>query len=1522
MRDNISKVLLYKSERLYAREPGSGSGSGSPGGGQLSITPYKISLPSSDSNKITIQQSLALDDNWFITFDSSLIDSANKPAFTQDPNGGTYYYVVNKLILTIYEVPSSYTTFDKTSASSVALNNSNIFTNIVIIENDFEYFTNIQEGIKTHTITKYLGKYPTNKLVLDLKASYNSLQDYYDENIKSGINTLQNYYDTDPNNTTVNWIGKGLYVSETFDVTKSNTDFQVDYTDSNGKLLNDVFFKGDTFKPATNYLIVIDTEGEYISTIDGWKYSTSTDTINSTATYQFFKTPGTTIAKIDPTITNSGFKNVTLTVGVQNSSSLTIYGNFEYKFSTPPYTMPIGDDPIEWGFYFRKEDNNTPSINWLIGGTKYSYAPNNTINNSNIIYDTNSKIRSSEFFQNINGLSENSNYYSILFVKKSNGDLFYSQIKVQKTPPASITSYITPTNGVKWYQIYKNWELVNTNNNGNNTVFPFYRIVLSGTNPNKLYPIFDYVNSSFYKETNYQFKVITENFNTGCSFSMKTPWGENFEFKDLYNSSQNNKINLYLYTNINSTDGTKSIDKLISSNNSPKNPITFIANDKFGRTNEGLIHVSVNENSWTIQGFALFNFFNNTTIDGNIAPNGPYNSNTTSLSDTNLKFDGSDEIVNEYCGKGWHFIEKAGTYIWLDKWNNQNLSENSKNLPIGGDSNSHFSDKTSDDKWRKNNFIAKKILNQTFNISFDYEIDRNDIGIKVYLSGTLPVISNGDVNYTDSIKICELKGTGKKESFEMVGLQGNQYIVFVGDPIDLNGTPSSSTYSICRISNLKTAGGYHSDNNLNYETSANFITKKNLEGVTYSTSLGQGDTYDKSGVIKTKSKAGNGRFNSGIWENGVWNSGWREDKKIYEFYKVNQFSSSNRDKKWKIEISGPESSVNNFSIGDKVSISNIVAIDINEERKLLTKYYTILSISTNSITVEFESDFPLRRIEKDSENHRILITKNIWLSGVFLNGYFKGIWNNGLFSGYPLISKMDQSHWINGIFNGGHFTSNKYKTIFQNTKMSTYENIKRVGLIFSSKHKLNIGDIISVSPNGLNPVTTVIISLVSETELITGITWNQTYSNKPGEVYTTIGTGLIQNFDFYSNNVSNITSLVSMDSKRVFSYNSWIDVNYSNQSAVNIGKPQSFTDEISGIKYSENNLYGYPTIDILSSNSTFRDSFSTNSRKYKLGTKYKIFDDYVGDASKFEDSFDSTDTQSGLESFNNLGWKISKNTDSNSSLTFSRTPEPLDETSITKGNELMAYAKGLGGNLNLSTSYGISNRSTDEIEKLRYSVVEFDLKFKSNSTNLNYEDSNLGNQPPLHFNNLNYVNRNVMVNGSTQSKNVISSYLPIYENINHLKTSETKKQEFFFNRRNLLMNFRGLETNGSSEIEYYLDNIKYYQVDMVPFFQYFTVDNINKSVQIPTQLLAPSIDWVDEKQETNIISNFVDNLVFENVDVPININWISDYVKTRSINPDNSITTTTTTTIYFNPPEWINPIPDGGGQIIDEGGFG
>ena len=778
----------------------------------------------------------------------------------------------------------------------------------------------------------------------------------------------------------------------------------------------------------------------------------------------------------------------------------------------------------------------------------------------------------------------------------------------------------------------------------------------------------------------------------------------------------------------------------------------------------------------------------------------------------------------------------------------------------------------------------------------------------------------------------------------LFGLEGNQYLFIVGDKvpkiedvITIGGGSTTATQSIfnlrASLKNLKIDGGYHDGNNRLYRvndavygvntspttnpldssgqplpsigSSPNSINSsetdllfKNavtgegsdnsfsllspISNVSYSTYVGFGNLNDPNSLSLSSvtGKIGNGKFIAGVWENGAWNSGWRKDEKLQEFYNITDFFSYNRDKRWRFSISGSITAVSKFEIGDKVSIGNIVAIDVNEERKIIKSYFTVITKTLNSISVEFESDFPIRRIKIDSDIHRIYITKNVWLTGGFFNGYFTGIWNNGYFRGFPYITEMFDSHWLDGKFDGGHFQSRKRSINFSNTYLATTDRIK-VGLIFSEIHRLNTGDSITISSTFSNFGSTTVISVPDDYRVIVNIDWDvskdsNTYGTPVvGTITTNISTGLVQNLDFNANNVSKATSLQSMDNTRVFIYDSWMDVNFDNTSAVNIGRPQSTIDNsVSSYAYSDNNLYGYPTYDVLASSVTFRDSFSTTIRKYRLGSKYRIYEDYIGDAGDFGDHFDITGwtTKTGIyrkntfpffevkpkgtqlptsTDFANQGWVFAKDGNPGSAISFERTTEAVDDEDPAAGKEMKVSAVGKGGVLNIQPSYDVPNRTNSPIAKQRYTIIKFDL-IQSLVPDFIFEDSSTvydnssKYQPLIHFNNLNYALRKVFVPGiGYKERRLDTTYFPVYKNINHVATPNKSKIEYFYNKTNLSMFFRGNGLDGNNISTLVIDNLKLYEVDMIPFFQYFDTKNINKSVSVPYQAVAPNIAYVE-----------------------------------------------------------------------------
>ena len=211
---------------------------------------------------------------------------------------------------------------------------------------------------------------------------------------------------------------------------------------------------------------------------------------------------------------------------------------------------------------------------------------------------------------------------------------------------------------------------------------------------------------------------------------------------------------------------------------------------------------------------------------------------------------------------------------------------------------------------------------------------------------------------------------------------------------------------------------------------------------------------------------------------------------------------------------------------------------------------------------------------------------------------------------------------------------------------------------------------------------------------------------------------------------------------------------------------------------------------------------------------------------------------------------------------------------------------GNGGILSLATPTKIvRNRNTNPIEKGRYTVIEFDLLTYSVSSDYfslqqdNQNDAKLGLyskgdnwfQPIIHFNNINTTTRNILYqfSGSTFSVTVSTvlpaTYLPIYQNIDHLSTTKyiangaknipsTRKYEYFYGKTSLAMHFKGSGLYGGSQSTFIIDNLNFFEIDMVPFFQYFIDTSINKAVQIPYQGIAPFIDY----ENSNF--SFLDNI--------------------------------------------------------------
>lgn len=1031
-------------------------------------------------------------------------------------------------------------------------------------------------------------------------------------------------------------------------------------------------------------------------------------------------------------------------------------------------------------------------------------------------------------------------------------------------------------------------------------------------------------NKTFLGNKNYLFKTKINNLNNlelySGTFKINSDWGLNIEILYPYLAKYQNQLNndgyFYFYSKPNSNFTTRDLAKYNTTN-------SFTAS-------YGILKTEVFEIDWTLNGYSWIG-----------------NDSFTSLPVSNpLGGSGTQNRCN-----GWSYDSSSNSYYWFDTEGTELTSLGAPinycplftplTNPAGINGQIQGTEVSSCgyfiSPYKEINHMSRFVDYQFFNFQFyleKYTFSRNDAnaGINIYLSDIEPytgIIENDFNNYLDNSEL--LISTNTTGTYSFYGLSGNRYLVIVGDV-------ASATYSAntqLSLSNIEVTGGYHPSNNQVYGVtiSNNEISfdPSDFIGATYSAFSGSGNSEDNNVIgVTLSSKIGNGLFKAGIWENGVWNNGWRQDQDVRELYDIIRSIKILANRKWRIRISGLTTDISDLKIGEYISIGNIVAIDINDNRNILKDYYRIINKGEidnrlSFIEVDIEVRFPMRRIEKDSEFHRIKVTRNIWAYGVFLNGYFEGVWNNGLFKGYPLITEMNNTNWIDGTYDGGHFESNYYISgSFSQTFRDATSLPAKLGLSFSTPHNVKVGDIIEIdkSNKNINPKydgESKVIKVVDDYQFVTDKNYGLFSNNESGSFTTRLTTGLIQNMKFNSNNVSSITSVDSLVSSSVFVYNSWIDVVYDNDSAVNIGRPQNILDSISRKTYSENNLYGYPTNDVLSSISKFRDSYSLSERNYSLGNKYRIFEDYVGDSSKFTEYFGPTGPDAEL--LTKQGWTYSKqNVDT---ITFSRA-DNIGESSIL-GEELKVDSTFKGGVLDIAAAEIPVNRSKIELTKNKYSVVEFDLVkskidfsvdpqfgiisdafynlvpnpgakisasysepdsiYQNVGLSASLEEVDIGNfkirkEPLLHFNNLNVVKRE-FIEGTQSVSNIYeleATYLPIYENVNHVATKKTRKIEYFYNKRNLSMNFRGNGFFGELPSGYIINNLKLYEVNMIPFFQYFSELNINKSVQVPFQGISPYIFF--KKKNFNIINKsgigFSSFDIFENDNILTPVPIISD----------------------------------------------
>ena len=589
---------------------------------------------------------------------------------------------------------------------------------------------------------------------------------------------------------------------------------------------------------------------------------------------------------------------------------------------------------------------------------------------------------------------------------------------------------------------------------------------------------------------------------------------------------------------------------------------------------------------------------------------------------------------------------------------------------------------------------------------------------------------------------------------------------------------------------------------------------------------------------------GNGLFRSGIWENGVWNNGYRSNSLIGEedyyrfsnivgFNGLRPFGGKNSyqvsGNNWTYTMKGLDS-VTGLNVGDIISIGNVVAIDINERRRLIKDYFKItnVDITTNTISVNLLTNFPLRRIEIDSDQHLIYVTKNIWLSGAFLNGYFKGVWNNGLFKGSPYTTIMEKSHWIDGTFDGGHFIS---REVIDTLINRTYKD----GLI----QNFNFTD------NN--------VAAVGSKKYISWIDVN---------------------FDSHSRTQLNLDSTLYKEEKKIYLGD------FPTPNELFLLTPEL---SYSYVEYAENHL-GLITYDVLQSVSSFREKNSSISRQYNLGTKFTKFENFIPDDGRFLDDF-SNNLPGGitLEKMFSNGWTFSDFGPSilGSGATSANILPPLVPSPVVVTEETFPGSyiyidsnvdNSTAGKLRLKNSTLFKNADIQNTKDDGNTLPEV---LKSKFSGLILENENLNN-----FRNRYYISQVDVATYSEIKANYIDPPTPgidlltqsssfiieLINGINELNNPNPIKTNYFFNRRDLKLKIQSSSwglyqtytnapiPNPENSFEITFNNISFWEVDMIPFFKYYEPSEIDDRVKTPFFATAPFIDY------TNANFDFIGNV--------------------------------------------------------------
>ena len=1068
----------------------------------------------------------------------------------------------------------------------------------------------------------------------------------------------------------------------------------------------------------------------------------------------------------NPILSNSGLYTINLSVeaidmkGYQSNSDTLYYGT-SFTFS-----LVISNKTYNYGLSFSNNGSvyNDRFITYNIPEIKLNY---NTGDDSNFFITRDNTdiyfviLGASVSFNNIVNTYTNIEY-SYTQSYSGNRQWEFSD----GNPIIGILTQSNPTFSQVSYVYYMYWDDLKSSS------LDFYLFYLNIGNvlPNEIYTINFNSNTNIYFNTNINayksrdingdvYSTIGDKYEYLSDYSAKISYKvkEGDTKEDVYDYFINIISNTYLYTTMYQMN-VNNFSFYNNNNVSLIDPYVLFSSDRDKSKNPDLINFNK---------LKTYAYIGPTTSNINLTTKTIYMDNNPDIVNSLIhsNYDQLDGYLNIYMQP-----DNAGILAYTNGDKNiifpqfWSLSFDTSSTTVDPITNQYIALTESNYLYLTDTTGSKNILSQTGNyiVNLSIKISYNDIIYKgqsviinIWMGSSTPYVSSFFINNNNEIyTIQDSIYFDNSNSYQQIYLQRKDI---------LNVSTEIINFSI----ELDTTAVINTPSQNNYHNYNNSISNLLLNNNSLSFNIdGLSTNYIINNNINIYTNFGNGKFGSqygnSIWTNGYWLDGyWNNNTKI--FSSISNVIISNNYLQYTLNSNDTIDNLY-FNIGQKVTVGNVVMIDKNGFRKLITGSSQIIGINYNTdsteilnITLKVVINTNIRTIVQDSLLHPIKVSKTLWLSGLFLNGLFEGIWNYGMVIGYPFITAFKNTNFIDGIFNGGQFLSsniNKRDGLIQN-------------FIFNDN---NVADSTTIGGSTGFKYNSW-INVIWNTESTTNISKGNYVYNKEYKIQTTevdlngyITNDVLSSKSYFRNGYNSDINLYNLGIKSNVSNNllgNSSNFNYSYSSKDNIIGMNSFFNE--GWTYSGSNNIS------ITSNTNPDDTLSMSIQSYdtnitKIGIKYILSGGYY--------------TGNGLTSSDFYGFnRFSKYNNNNLNINWfpiysnTKIPSPGFNYTDQSYNNLLE-------NWDFKNNFGIN--STTYSNSITYSYwtvpeqydytlglnIPFYLDLNTSNNNINWIDPINNSSQFKIFATIEYCNSNDNINTEESSWIILKESYLLYDSIN------------------------------------------------------------------------------------------------------------------------------------------------------------